>query len=83
MAERKRQKKRTVVINKEPYKIPKPISLLKQYIDGEISYEAYTQKSKLQLHNREEVKVDENKLNDIKNRRKKRRKNFRERRERK
>ena len=67
VAERKRPKKRTVVINKEPYKIPKPISLLKQYIDGEISYEAYTQKSKLQLHNREEVKVDENKLNDIKN----------------
>ena len=66
VAERKRPKKRTMIINKEPYKIPKPISLLKQYINGEISFEAYTQKSKLQLHNKEEVKGEENKINDKK-----------------
>ena len=65
--ERRATTKRITNMNLEPYKIQKPISLLKQYINGEISYEVYTQKSKLQLHKREEGKEEENKINNKKN----------------
>ena len=65
--ERRATTKRVTNMSKGPYKIQKPISLLKQYINGEISYEVYTQKSKLQLHKREEGKEEENKINNKKN----------------
>ena len=58
----RRQMKRN--IKNEKFKLSKePISILKQYINGEITFEEYNRKRKMQFHGKEEPKVEENKIN--------------------
>ena len=58
----RRQMKRN--IKNEKFKLSKePISILKQYINGEITFEEYNRKRKMQFHGKEEAKVEENKIN--------------------
>ena len=58
----RRQMKRN--IKNEKFKLSKePISILKQYINGEITFEEYNRKRKMQFHGKEEAKIEENKIN--------------------
>ena len=59
--------KKNLNINKGPMKIAKSpeVSLLKQYINGEITFEKYNEKRK--IHKNEETKIGENNQNKLNN----------------